>query len=62
VAQKSPLGLRALKRVLTEVMNGTVEHATDPARDIITSLWTTRDFQEGVSAFLEKRTPVFEGR
>jgi enoyl-CoA hydratase/carnithine racemase len=62
IAQKSPLGLRALKRVLAEVLDGSVEHATDPALDTITSLWATRDFQEGVAAFLEKRPPVFEGR
>ncbi|WP_213767428.1 enoyl-CoA hydratase-related protein [Caballeronia sp. dw_19] len=61
VSQKSPLGLRAFKRAFDEVMSGSVEHASVPEEDMITSLWATKDFQEGVSAFFEHRTPRFNG-
>jgi enoyl-CoA hydratase len=62
VSQKAPLGLRAFRRALAEALDGSIGHAADPAQDIVTALWTTRDFQEGVGAFLERRPPRFEGR
>jgi 2-(1,2-epoxy-1,2-dihydrophenyl)acetyl-CoA isomerase len=34
----------------------------DQERDAISSLWPTEDFREGISAFLERRTPRFTGR
>jgi enoyl-CoA hydratase/carnithine racemase len=62
VAQKSPLGMRTLKQVVAEVLDGSIGHAADPEQDIVTSLWATQDFQEGVAAFFDKRTPKFTGR
>jgi enoyl-CoA hydratase/carnithine racemase len=62
VSEKSPLGLATFKRALAEVLDGSILAAEDPERDMITALWRTRDFQEGVDAFFERRVPRFEGR
>jgi enoyl-CoA hydratase len=62
ISQKSPLGLRALKQAITEVLDGSTAHAANPNDDLVTSLWTTSDFQEGVAAFFERRTPQFQGK
>ncbi len=62
VSQKSPLGLQTFKRALAEVMAGSVATADNPEDDMITALWRTQDFQEGVAAFFERRPPRFQGR
>jgi enoyl-CoA hydratase len=62
ISQKSPLGLRAFKQALAEVLEGSIAHAEKPEDDLVTSLWTTSDFQEGVAAFFERRKPQFQGK
>ncbi|CAM5220930.1 Enoyl-CoA hydratase OS=Castellaniella defragrans OX=75697 GN=HNR28_002552 PE=3 SV=1 [Castellaniella defragrans] len=60
VSQKSPLGLKAFKKGVAQVLEGSVEHAENPEEDMITSLWATRDLQEGIAAFFERRVPEFK--
>ena len=62
ISRKSPLGLRALKLALIEVLDGSTAHAVKPEEDLVTSLWATSDFQEGVTAFFERRKPQFQGK
>lgn len=62
IITQAPRGLRALKQSLSWIEEGRVEPDPDPLADPVTALWSTRDFHEGVAAFLEHRQPRFEGR
>lgn len=61
INSKGPLGVRAAKRAI----NGGLELSLGQGLDLENRLWSalcgTMDMKEGVSAFLEKRRPSFEG-
>ncbi len=62
LAALPPLGLAAIKRLVRTSWSRTLDQELDVQRDEMRHLGSTRDYREGVAAFLEKRSPKFEGR
>ena len=55
-------GIGLTKRLLNASMNNTMEQQLTYEKQLQMEAGATHDFAEGVSAFLEKRKPVFKGR
>ena len=62
IAENAPLTLRAAKFVIAD--QGEEPERRDPegAREAIRACFGSDDYQEGIRAFLEKRSPKFRGR
>ena len=61
-ATRGPLSHTHLKRAVREGMQMDLAAGLELEVELATLAYGTRDKQEGISAFLEKRTPRFEGR
>ncbi len=59
VAGQAPLTLRATKEALRRIKE---KMAPEESRDLIVMCYMSEDFREGMDAFLDKRTPVWQGR
>ncbi|SCK07222.1 Enoyl-CoA hydratase/carnithine racemase [Streptomyces sp. WMMB 714] len=59
IARGAPLTLAALKEADRRVLAAS---APGPADDLYELCYGSRDFREGVTAFLDKRTPDWQGR
>jgi 2-(1,2-epoxy-1,2-dihydrophenyl)acetyl-CoA isomerase len=61
LASLPPLGLAAIKQIIRSSWSRTLDEELDVQRDEMRRLGFTKDYREGVAAFLEKRPAVFTG-
>ena len=62
ISKLSPLSIRACMKAVTEGLDLPLEEGLKLETGLFISLFATEDAREGLSAFLEKRSPVFRGR
>ncbi len=62
INKKGPLAVRAAKKAVNAARETDLESGLDLENSLWAELCGTEDMKEGVSAFLEKRAPVFRGR
>jgi len=61
LASGPTLGFARIKQAIYAAEKHALDAQLDLERDLQRELGRTRDYQEGVSAFIEKRAPVFKG-
>jgi enoyl-CoA hydratase/carnithine racemase len=62
IAANAPLAVKASKRMMRQGLGEPFDEHVDRVYLQLLPLFRTKDFQEGMASFLEKRPPSFEGR
>jgi enoyl-CoA hydratase len=62
IAQLAPLAIRACLQAVTRGVELPLENALALEAELFAALFATDDVREGTTAFLEKRSPKFQGR
>lgn len=62
LATQPTKGLALIKKAIYASTTNTLDEQLDLERDLQRAAGRTADYREGVAAFLEKRTPKFEGK
>ncbi len=62
LASKSPVALRAMKDLANRALGGDHVRNLEAEGDWFGELFSSEDAKEGLTAFVEKRDPVFRGR
>jgi enoyl-CoA hydratase len=62
IAKKSPIALQMAKEAVKLASKSNLDEGLRREIDLFAICFSTEDKEEGVSAFLEKREPVFKGR
>jgi enoyl-CoA hydratase/carnithine racemase len=62
IASQAPLAVAAIKRAMHMGIDVPIHDALDAERGEFMHVFDTEDAREGVTAFLEKRRPTWQGR
>jgi enoyl-CoA hydratase len=62
LAAKSPIALRSMKQLANRALGGDHEDNLAAESETFGELFSSSDAKEGLTAFVEKREPVFRGR
>ncbi len=62
IAEKAPIALQLCKEAVKFASRSNLDEGLRREVDLFAIVFSTEDKQEGVSAFLEKRKPVFKGK
>ena len=62
IASKAPLSMQLAKKQLNTAAESTLDAALTAELEGMMFVGTTQDWQEGIDAFAEKRSPIFKGR
>ena len=60
-AERAPLSLALIKRAVHRGLQSDIASGLELETFLVSSIYTTEDKEEGISAFLEKRKPQFRG-
>ena len=61
-ADKSPLGLRRMKRLINDAPDQSLRDALAAEQHALAEQCASADFAEGIAAFAARRTPIYQGR